>query len=152
MIVTTTYHEKHRYTDNFRPVYFTVSAWEWMYATNLPRLQRKTKEKERETSKRNVREAHSLLMTAILLPQCLSCDYGKKKCHCACSPILDSPTCVWPLCNRNPKAKICHGLSPRANCSDRATTACRRSDCQLLRIEGATWSAWLIPTAVFSVF
>jgi hypothetical protein len=28
-----------------------------------------------------------------------------------------------------------HGLSPRA------TTACRRSDCQLVRIDGATWSA-----------
>jgi hypothetical protein len=37
--------------------------------------------------------------------------------------------------------KILHGLSPRANYTDRATAACRRSDCQLLRIEGATWSA-----------
>jgi hypothetical protein len=34
-----------------------------------------------------------------------------------------------------------HGLSPRANYTDQATAACRRSDCQLLRIEGATWSA-----------
>jgi hypothetical protein len=34
-----------------------------------------------------------------------------------------------------------HGLSPRANYTDRATAACRRSDCQLLQIEGATWSA-----------
>jgi hypothetical protein len=34
-----------------------------------------------------------------------------------------------------------HGLSPRANYTDRATAACRRSDCQLFRIEGATWSA-----------
>jgi hypothetical protein len=34
-----------------------------------------------------------------------------------------------------------HGLSPRANYTDRATAVCRRSDCQLLRIEGATWSA-----------
>jgi hypothetical protein len=33
------------------------------------------------------------------------------------------------------------GLSPRANYTDRATAACRRSDCQLLRIEGATWSS-----------
>jgi hypothetical protein len=49
-----------------------------------------------------------------------------------------------------PKLKL-HGLSPRANYTDRATAACRRSDCQLLRIEGATWSAWWIPTAVFSV-
>jgi hypothetical protein len=48
------------------------------------------------------------------------------------------------------KTKL-HGLSPRANYTDRATVACRRSDCQLLRIEGATWLAWRIPTAVFSV-
>jgi hypothetical protein len=34
-----------------------------------------------------------------------------------------------------------HGMSPQANYTDRATAACRRSDCQLLRIEGATWSA-----------
>jgi hypothetical protein len=34
-----------------------------------------------------------------------------------------------------------HGLSPRANYTDRATSACRRSDCQLVRIECATWSA-----------
>jgi hypothetical protein len=38
------------------------------------------------------------------------------------------------------KTKL-RGLSPRANYTDRATAACRRSDCQLLRIEGATWSA-----------
>jgi hypothetical protein len=44
------------------------------------------------------------------------------------------------------------GLSPRANYTHRATAACRRSDCQLLRIEFVTWSAWRIPTAVFSVF
>jgi hypothetical protein len=50
------------------------------------------------------------------------------------------------------KEKKLHGLSPLANYTDRATAACRRSDCQLLRIEGATWSAWRIPTAVFSVF
>jgi hypothetical protein len=37
------------------------------------------------------------------------------------------------------KTKL-HGLSPRANYTDRATAACRRSDCQLLRVEGATWS------------
>jgi hypothetical protein len=50
------------------------------------------------------------------------------------------------------KTNKLHGLSPRASYTDRATAACRRSDCQLLRIEGATWSAWRIPTAVFSVF
>jgi hypothetical protein len=37
--------------------------------------------------------------------------------------------------------KNLHGLSPRANYTDRATAACRRSVDQLLRIEGATWSA-----------
>jgi hypothetical protein len=52
---------------------------------------------------------------------------------------------------RSRKQKL-HGLSPRANCTDRATAACRRSECQILRIEGATWSAWQIPTAVVSVF
>jgi hypothetical protein len=34
-----------------------------------------------------------------------------------------------------------HGLSPRANYTDRATAACPRSDYKLLRIKGATWSA-----------
>jgi hypothetical protein len=38
------------------------------------------------------------------------------------------------------KTKL-HGLSPLANYTDRATAACRRSDCQLLRIKGVTWSA-----------
>jgi hypothetical protein len=47
--------------------------------------------------------------------------------------------------------KILHGLSPQANYIDGGTAACRRSDCQLLRIEGARWSAWRIPTAVFSI-
>jgi hypothetical protein len=39
------------------------------------------------------------------------------------------------------KTKKLHGLSPRANYTDRATATCRRSECQLLRIKGATWSA-----------
>jgi hypothetical protein len=38
------------------------------------------------------------------------------------------------------KTKL-HSLSPRANYTDRATAACRRSDCQRLLIDGATWSA-----------
>jgi hypothetical protein len=37
------------------------------------------------------------------------------------------------------------GLSPRANYADRATAACRLSYCQILRIEGATWSTRRIP-------
>jgi hypothetical protein len=47
-------------------------------------------------------------------------------------------------CNINiiqTKQNKLHGLSPRANYTDRATAASRRSDCQLLRIKGATWSA-----------
>jgi hypothetical protein len=53
--------------------------------------------------------------------------------------------CLYPLLSLNTesqqnKQNKLHGLSPRANYTDRATTACRRSDCQLLRIEGATWS------------
>jgi hypothetical protein len=43
------------------------------------------------------------------------------------------------------------GLSPRANYTDRATAACRRSYCQLLPIEGVVWSARRIPTAVLIV-
>jgi hypothetical protein len=59
------------------------------------------------------------------------------------------PRCSTPL----PKLKTkLHGLSPRANYTDQATADSRRSDCQLSRIEGATWSAWRIPTALFSVF
>jgi hypothetical protein len=37
------------------------------------------------------------------------------------------------ITNKNNKL---HGLSPRANYTDRATAASRRSDCQLLRIKG----------------
>jgi hypothetical protein len=47
--------------------------------------------------------------------------------------------------------KKLHGLSPQANYTDRETAVCRQNDCQLSRIEGATWSAWRIPTAVFLV-
>jgi hypothetical protein len=41
---------------------------------------------------------------------------------------------------RRKKNKL-SGLGPRANYTDRATAACRRSECQLLQIEGATWPA-----------
>jgi hypothetical protein len=43
--------------------------------------------------------------------------------------------------NSGAKKTKLHGLSPRANYTDRATAACRGSDCQLLLIKGATWSA-----------
>jgi hypothetical protein len=57
----------------------------------------------------------------------------------------------WQGTTKKKKTKL-HGLSPRANYTDRATAASLWSGCQLLRIKGATWSAWRIPTAVFSVF
>jgi hypothetical protein len=61
-------------------------------------------------------------------------------CFCPQMTRWLTPSLLGPLNNNK-----LHGLSPRANYSYRATAACRRSDCQLLRIEGATWSAWLIP-------
>jgi hypothetical protein len=63
----------YRRTDNFRPVSFSVSAWEWVYATNLSRLP----EGGGGISKRDVGEAHSILTTATLLSQRLSCYWGK---------------------------------------------------------------------------
>jgi hypothetical protein len=50
------------------------------------------------------------------------------------------------------RKKKLHGLSPRANYTDRATTTSRWSGCQLVRIKGAMWSVWRIPTVVFLVF
>jgi hypothetical protein len=48
---------------------------------------------------------------------------------------------VFPT-GKHPKQQTnkLHGLSPRANYTDRATVASRRSGCQLSRIKGATWS------------
>jgi hypothetical protein len=69
--------------DNLRPVFSAVSAWEWACATNLSRLQRETRdrererEREREISKQHVGEAHSVLITPVLLPQRLSCYWCK---------------------------------------------------------------------------
>jgi hypothetical protein len=49
-------HGLYRRTDNSRPMSFTVSAWEWVYATNLSRLQRETKrERERGRNKQTAR-------------------------------------------------------------------------------------------------
>jgi hypothetical protein len=45
------------------------------------------------------------------------------------------------------KTELC-GFSPQANGTDRLTAACQRSWCQLLQIEGLTWSVQWIPTAV----
>jgi hypothetical protein len=58
--------------DNSWPVSFADCAWEWVYATNLSRLQR-----ERERNK----ETACARSTAIL---CVVTE--AKQCHCACSP------------------------------------------------------------------
>jgi hypothetical protein len=95
---------KYRRADNSRSVSFTVNAWEWVCATNLSRLQRETR--ETEISKRHVGEARSVLVTAILLPQRLSCYWGKTV-SLRMLTNLRLATCVWPLRKRDPPAKIC---------------------------------------------
>jgi hypothetical protein len=62
------------------------------------------------------------------------------------------PNCEMGFITRLKKKTKLHGLSPWANYTDWATAACRRSDCQLVRIEGAMWWAWRIPPAVFLGF
>jgi hypothetical protein len=57
------------------------------------------------------------------------------------------------LCSRRlPKTKKkkpkLRGLSPQANSTDRATAACRRCWCQVFMVDGVTWSAQQISTAV----
>jgi hypothetical protein len=89
----------HRRADNSLPVSFTVSAWEWVYATNLSRLQR-------ETSKRYVGEAHRVLITAILLPQRLSSYWGKIMSLRMLTNLRLAYLRVWALRNREPLAKI----------------------------------------------
>jgi hypothetical protein len=64
---------------------------------------------------------------------------------CICSWFDHSDNDLHVLAKgTNKQTNKLHGLSPRANYTDHATVACRRSDCQLLQIEGATWSAWRI--------
>jgi hypothetical protein len=97
--------ELYRRADNSRPMPITISAWEWFYATNLSRLQRETRERERD--KQTAREkctqrnnnSNPITSTSELLEA--------EQCHCACSAILGSSTCVWPLRNKDPPAKIC---------------------------------------------
>jgi hypothetical protein len=50
---------------------------ESMLRTYLVCREKRERERERETSKRHVGEAHSVLITAILLPQRLSCYWGE---------------------------------------------------------------------------
>jgi hypothetical protein len=81
--------------------------------------------------------------------------YSSVVCCCSCVLLCRySQRWSWNYMfwNISPCKKKLHGLSPRANLTDRATAACRRSNWKRLRIEGATWLAWRIPKAVFSVF
>jgi hypothetical protein len=52
-----------------------------------------------------------------------------------------------PTPKKKKKTKL-RGASPQANYTDRATAACRRSFCQLLRIESVARSGQLMPTPV----
>jgi hypothetical protein len=54
---------------------------------------------------------------------------------------VHSYRCGGPGSIPGTKTKKLHDLSRRANYTDRETAACQRSDFQLLRIKGATWSA-----------
>jgi hypothetical protein len=60
----------------------------------------------------------------------------EEKHHAFCTDI-NSPACKepvpenWIACGSQIFREKLHGLSPRANYTDRATAACRRSDCQL---------------------
>jgi hypothetical protein len=54
---------------------------------------------------------------------------------------------VFLLSSTLKKTKL-RGLNPQANYTGQATAACRWSKCQFLRVEGVSWSAQRIPTAV----
>jgi hypothetical protein len=60
---------------------------------------------------------------------------------CALCVIFTASGKIVLQTNKQNRTNKLHGLSPRANYTDRATADCRRNDCQLLRIIGATWSA-----------
>jgi hypothetical protein len=73
-------------------------------------------------------------------------------CYCSWRQVVSSVRVVWRKHFPIRKQTKLRGLSPRANYTDRATTACRRSYCQLFADRGCQRSSWRIPTAVFSVF
>jgi hypothetical protein len=98
----------YRSGDNFRLVSITVSAWESVYATSSSCLQR-------ETSKRHVGEADSVLTTAILLLQCLvlllQClelllkqNSDTAHAHQSQAPLLASDHCATVI--HRPKAAV----------------------------------------------
>jgi hypothetical protein len=92
----------YRRADNSRPVSSTVSAWEWVYATNLSRLQRETKDREREKLANGTWEKHTVYWQQRSYYLNVRVATEATWCHCSCSPILGSQNCVWPLRNREP--------------------------------------------------
>jgi hypothetical protein len=96
----------YRRVNNSRPMSFTVSESEWVYATNSSRLQRETREIEIETHKRHVGE-HTVYSQQRSYYLNVWVVTGAEQCHCAYTQMLGSPACVWPLRNREPPAKIC---------------------------------------------
>jgi hypothetical protein len=89
-----------------------------------------------------------------LVSQIMSHDWYKGRSSLAWN-FLHSPVTLYllrlrPPLPRHPNIYIykLRGLSLQANYNDRATTACRQSWCQPLRVEGVAWSVQRIPTAV----
>jgi hypothetical protein len=71
----------------------------------------------------------------------VNCKIKRININVECTDAAQSEVYLSIHKKKKKKNNKLHGLSPRANYTDRATAACRRSDCQLVRIEGATWSA-----------
>jgi hypothetical protein len=65
----------YRRADNSRLMSFTVSAWECLCYEIISSAARN--ERQKKSSKRHVGEGHSVLITAILLPQRMRCCWGK---------------------------------------------------------------------------
>jgi hypothetical protein len=101
------------------------------------------------------REAEILLNRAHILLHLVSCsryDISSYLQNYSRQNIYESISSFWNIVTPpNKQKQQTPWLSPRASYTDWETTTCRRSYCQLLRMESATWSVWWIPTAVLSV-
>jgi hypothetical protein len=113
------------------------TGWYWCFVLGKPLLQ--------------ISGSWPAILNGCVRDFCQSLPANRLLCSCLFNLNIIFDTTSFNIIWSKLKTKL-HGLSPRANYTDRATAACRRSNCQLLRIEGATWSAWRIPPAVFSVF
>jgi hypothetical protein len=97
------------------------------------------------------RANHSMTLQCMRLTDYVNLNFNNKMSTGAALLDIKKPLRLYGTHTCYIKKNKLHGLSSRANYIDWATAACQRSDCQLLRIEGAMWSAWRIPMAVFSV-